>query len=110
MFPINQGGALRDSAREASQPIGDPCDDIVAHILQLAQLPVEQAERIEREIRAYWGGERPYIAKLGELGKRLMSARYESIRTESRRGESDQFLARRWGLTPRHIRRIVSAK
>jgi Mor family transcriptional regulator len=98
---------MLDSARADSPPTGDLCEDIVVHILSLAALPAERAQAIEAEIRGFWGGERPYIAKVGELGKRLLSARHDQIRAESRRGESDAFLARRWGLTPRHIRRIV---
>ena len=86
---------------------GDPTDDIVAHFLELAQLPADQAEAIEREVRRVWGGERPYIPKLGELGRRLISARDEQIRREYGRGERMPLLVRRWGLSPRHIRRIL---
>lgn len=78
-------------------------------MLQIVELPADRAEAVERELRAAWGGERPYIPKLGELGRRLMSVRDEQIRAEHRRGERVKFLSRRWQLAPQHIRRIVAA-
>lgn len=76
-------------------------------MLQLASLPPDQADAIEREVRRVWGGERPYVSKVGELGRRWISARDQQIRNDHRRGERVAFLARKWQLSPQHIRRIL---
>jgi Mor family transcriptional regulator len=89
----------------------DDCgdDDIVADILRrvLALAPqfnAELAQRIDREVRETWGGDRPYIARRAGEGT---SARNDAIRRDHQAGERTGLLCRRYGLTPRQIQRIL---
>ncbi len=104
-------------APEAAAPAGssaatDPVDDIVTDLLQrvlarVPDLPANDVLAVEQEIRQDWGGDRPYIAKLGEAGRRERTRREEAIRAEHQRGERVGYLSRKWGLSIRHIQRIV---
>jgi Mor family transcriptional regulator len=90
-------------------------DDIVADILgrvaATAALPPDVVERIDRDVRRDWGGERPYIARVGEVPARnIRSARDERVRADYMRGERVVLLARRYGISKRSIQRILENK
>ncbi|MCR6700867.1 MAG: hypothetical protein NVV68_06845 [Dokdonella sp.] len=87
----------------------DIVSDLLQRILSRFTLPADLVADVERDVRRDWGGDRPYIAKQGELGRRLRSAREERIRAEHRRGEHVGILARRWGLSIRRIQQIVKS-
>lgn len=97
----------------SAPPSGEPADvDIVTDIFQrilphLRDAPANLAHDVERGVRRDWGGERPYIAKEGESGKRERSARDEQIRADFRRGEREPYLARKFQISIRRIRQIL---
>ena len=82
---------------------------MLQRLAELVALPESQVLAIESDLRAQWGGERAYIARLGECGARMQAVRDIRIREQYRQGESVKLLARRWVLSDRHIRRIVCA-
>lgn len=89
-------------------------DDVILDILNrvraiCAAEGVEcKLQTIELEVREYWGGERPYIAKQGESTRASRtSVRDRRIREQHSRGEHVQLLARRWDLSPRRIQQII---
>jgi Mor family transcriptional regulator len=88
-------------------------NDLVSDILERiaekhAKLPPKVARQIESDIRRDWGGERHYIAKLGESGRAVLSERDALIREQARRGERVKLLARRWGLSEKRVRQILA--
>jgi Mor family transcriptional regulator len=90
--------------------------DIITDMLQrvadkLGKLPKHAAEaftEIEVQARNDWGGQRHYIAKVGETGRQQMAQRDAAILADHRRGEHEELLSRRWGISVRRIRQIVS--
>lgn len=88
--------------------MSDPLQQILERVTELVGLSPDQRLAIEHELRGDWGGERAYIARLGECGARLQAQRDIRIRQQHRAGESVKFLARRWELSERRIRQIVS--
>jgi Mor family transcriptional regulator len=91
-------------------------DDLIADILARirACCSPKAAEKIdlgkiEAEVRRDWGGERHYIAKEGEDARALLVRRDRRIREQARQGEHVPLLARRWRLSERRIRQILSA-
>lgn len=69
-------------------------------------LPQHRGEA-ERIARAAWGGERPYVVKVGESEQRAISERDRAIRREFQRGAHVPLLARRHGLSERRVRAIL---
>lgn len=86
--------------------------DIVADILQRVSAVSKTASKalsqIEAEIRADWGGERCYIAKVGEDARAKLAERDRQIRKEFRHGEHEALLARRWDISVRRVRQIIA--
>jgi hypothetical protein len=86
--------------------------DLVADILQRisthTKLPAKVAHAVEQEVRADWGGERHYIAKVGESGKAQLAERDQRIRYEYQHGDHEELLARRHGISIKRIRQILS--
>lgn len=89
-------------------------DDIISDILgriaaRCAPVALAQIDltAIEMEVRRDWGGDRAYIAKLGEAGIAARIERDERIRLESRRLTVRE-LATRHSLSPRRIREILA--
>ena len=82
--------------------------DVIVHIVSIAALTTEQVREIEQRIRRVWGGEEPYICKIGEDVRVKLSERDERIRYDARRGESVSLLSRRYHLHPRRIRQIIA--
>lgn len=87
--------------------------DLVADIFERiaaahSKLPARVLQAVESEVRSDWGGERHYIAKVGETGKAKLAERDERIRTEHRRGDHDELIARRHEITVRRVRQILA--
>lgn len=90
--------------------------DIITDILQrvaekLGKLPKATADAftdIEAAARNDWGGQRHYIAKIGETGRQQMARRDAAILADHRHGEREELLSRRWGISVRRIRQIIS--
>ena len=74
---------------------------------RLGDPPANVSLELEHEIRRDWGGDRPYIAKVGEAGHLERSRREAAIRGEHQRGERVGYLARKWGLSARRVQQIV---
>lgn len=95
-------------------PTGDFTDDIVADVLQriaqcLGGIEPEVLQQVEESVRRDWGGERPYIVKSGESGRRERCRREAAILADYQRGERPALLAKRWGCSVRHVHRIIKA-
>lgn len=67
----------------------------------------DRALRIAEEVRRDWGGERAYIAKIGDTAVLEITRRDIAIRRDYRNGERICFLARRWQLSRRRIYQII---
>ena len=65
-------------------------------------------DKIEREIRRDFGGDRFYIAKTGESAQAEITERNWRIYRQYRSGEHIALLARRWQMSERRIRQIVA--
>lgn len=63
--------------------------------------------QIETQVRADWGGDRPYITKAGEVERLELSARNASILRDWRNGERVPFIARKYGLSRVRVWNIV---
>lgn len=102
------------------QPVGEAaaaeCDlivDILRRVRELLPENVASSDalvRIEAQIRRDWGGERPYIAKLGDPVQRRQweRSRDRQIRVDYRRGEHVHLLARRYGISESRVYKIIS--
>jgi Mor family transcriptional regulator len=91
-----------------------PYLDLVSDILQRVMdrsmpLPMEVLSAIEDEVRQDWGGERHYVAKIGEGGRAKIAARDRQICAAYQSGLPEDFLSLRYNLTVRRIRQIVAA-
>lgn len=86
----------------------DILTDILQRVAEIQRLPSEVTAKIEAELRKDFGGERHYIARIGETATRMMAQRNIAIRAQHRAGERVAFLSRRWGLSPCRIRQIIS--
>ena len=89
------------------QPEAVPDDfvsDVLAVVASVAPLAPEQVAAAEAEVRARWGGDRPYIAHRAGEGK---SQRNEQIRRDYLRGERLALLERRYGLSQRRLLQII---
>lgn len=87
-------------------------DDVIVDVLQRvsesADVPDATLKQVERDARHYWGGARPYIRQAGESPRRAQASdRASRIRAEHRDGERIPLLARRHGISERHVRRIL---
>lgn len=87
--------------------------DLVSDIFQRiaekhAKLPAKVAREVEQEVRSDWGGERHYIAKVGESGKAQLAERDRQIVREHHNGDHDELIARRHGITVKRVRQILA--
>lgn len=85
-------------------------DDVVEYTLRcvLALAPELSAavlEHADRQVRAVWSGDRPYIARRAGEGK---SSRNAAIKRDHQAGERLKLLARRYELSERRILQIVA--
>lgn len=86
----------------------DIISDIIDRIISTGSLSKATMAEIEIRVRADWGGERIYIAKHGELGRK--SNRDKAIKRDWHRGERIQYLSRKYEVSERRIRQIIIAK
>lgn len=87
--------------------------DIVSDILARVKAIVPGVtsvtfREIEADVRHQWGGERLYVAKVGECGRVAQSQRDQAICAQARRGDHVKLLARRHRLSEKRIRQILS--
>lgn len=83
----------------------DIIDDIVTRLCSVLPEPVQaHVERVARDTREAWGGDRVFISKRPGEGR---SERNQSILRDYQRGERLALLARRYGLTERRILQII---
>lgn len=87
----------------------DIITDILQRIAQQTNASAKSLAGVEKAIRADWGGERCYIAKVGEDARAQLAERDRQIRKEFRYGEHEALLARRWEISVRRVRQIVQA-
>ena len=89
--------------------------DIIIDIMQrvramLAQPPATQADadralaQLEKDVRATWGGDRPYIAHRSGDGH---SERNSRIWRAWQQGQHISYMARKEGISPRRVEQIV---
>lgn len=105
MIPVEQNAAPASGSTAGDD---DVVRDIIARVLaRWHDAPANVANEVEQEVRRDWGGDRPYIAKSGQVGEQLRSARDKQICSEHRRGEREAFLSRRWNISIRRIRQII---
>ena len=86
--------------------------DLISDIFQRlaerhAKIPAKVLRDVEADIRADWGGERHYIAKVGESGRAQLEARDRQIHAEHRHGDHDELIARRHGISVKRVRQIL---
>ena len=62
---------------------------------------------IPRQVGSEYNGERPYIGK-GADAFREMSARNRAIIRDWKAGERVALLSRRYGISARHVRRVIA--
>lgn len=90
-------------------------DVLTAALREISELLNEQGfefhpqdqSRVEGRLRQMFGGERVYIGKTRAEDIRHVSLRDRAILRDWQHGEHVPVLARRYGLSDRHIRRIV---
>ena len=87
--------------------------DLVADIFQRiaekhGKLPIKVLQQVEQDVRADWGGERHYIAKVGESGKAQLAERDRQICREHHAGDHDELIARRHGISVKRVRQILA--
>lgn len=88
--------------------------DLVADILQRVAdrettLQPDDLREIEEDVRADWGGERHYVAKVGECGRMQLMRRDHEIREAAGKGVPEDYLSLRYGITVKRIRQILAA-
>lgn len=88
--------------------------DIIADILsrvasKTSAITEHDLTEIEQDVRDDWGGERPYIAKIGECGRIALEQRNAEIYRLSQRGVTEDYLSLRYGIGLTRIRQIVLA-
>lgn len=87
--------------------------DLVADIFERiaekhVKLPAKVLQQVEQDVRADWGGERHYIAKVGESGKAQLAERDRQIRREHHAGDHDALIARRHGISIKRVQQILA--
>ena len=90
---------------EHAPPSDDFVDDVLALLASLLPgVTPEHCAAAGAAVRERWGGDRPYIARRAGEGR---SGRNEAIRRDYLRGERLALLERRYGVSQRHLIRIV---
>lgn len=87
----------------------DLVHDILHRVRTMFDLPADDLVHVEQQVRRDWGGERCYVAKLGESARQIRSKRDQLIRDQFRKGDHIPLLARRWGMSERRVQQIVAA-
>lgn len=108
--PVANESVVVDLLPTGSAPTYDENDlvhDILHRVRTMFDLPADMVSQVEQGVRQDWGGERHYVARLGESARQIRGKRDQLIRDQFRRGEHVPLLARRWNISERHVRRIV---
>jgi Mor family transcriptional regulator len=85
----------------------DIIDDILRRVIAMAPGFSEAlAAQIDKEARAQWGGDRPYISLRRGDGR---STRNANIKRDYLAGERVPLLERRYGLSARQIWNVIKA-
>ena len=93
----------------SSPPDGDDViADLIYRLAERAQVAAVVLLEIEAEIRRDYCGERCYVAKQRGDYKAYVSNRNQLIIRDSRAGESNHLLARRYGVTQRRIEQVLA--
>lgn len=85
----------------------DILKDMLQRVAEIHRLPADEIAKIESQLRKDFGGERHYIAEIGETSARMMAQRDIAIRAQHRAGEHSKLLSRRWGISQRRIQQII---
>lgn len=92
-----------------TEPANDLVSDILSRITEgHTKLPAKALRKIEADIRRDWGGERHYIAKVGESGRAVLAERDQRIREQARNGDHIKLLSRRWNISEKRVRQILA--
>ena len=83
--------------------------DILQRVADRHPVPAAVLSEVEQEARGDWGGERHYVAKIGECGRAKLAARDQEIRAAYGRGVTEEYLSLRHNLGLRRIRQILAA-
>jgi Mor family transcriptional regulator len=83
----------------------DVVDDLAGRLMDaLPAAAKSHVDQAVRAVRAEWGGRRVFVGKRNGEGK---LERNQAILRDYQRGERLPFLERRYGVTQRHILRII---
>lgn len=82
--------------------------DRVAAALREGSFTDQIADQLEQQIRHDWGGDRPYIAKVGESAQAEISRRNDAIRRDWQAGERAGALARKYRISRVRVWQIVN--
>jgi len=86
----------------------DFVSDLMATAMAVcAQFTADHAKELERRLVANWGGDRPYIGKLGKEARNMTSLRNMAIIRDFKAGERIPFLSRRYGLSKVRVWQII---
>ncbi len=89
----------------------DFVSDLMAAAMSIcAQFTLDHAKELERRLVANWGGDRPYIGKLGKEARSMTSLRNRAIIRDFKAGERIPFLSRRYGLSKVRIWQIIQGR
>lgn len=95
-----------------SDPIRDVAERIRQAMTELGLLTAEVEAVIdgaEADTRNDWAGDRPYIAKVGERVRRMISERNRAILRDWRNGERVSLIARKYGISPSRVCNVIRA-
>lgn len=85
----------------------DFVSDLLDRVAGALALPDEVRDMLDTGIRQDWGGERPYVAKRGEVAGACLSRRNRAIIRDHKAGERQACLARKYGLSKSAISKII---
>ncbi|MBS0570194.1 MAG: hypothetical protein JSS28_06290 [Proteobacteria bacterium] len=94
--------------RTGAKRAADFVEDVLRRVQRVTGINKDDLAKIEVEVRGYWGGERPYIAKTGSRSRACITARDAAIRDAHKRDVPVAHLALRHSLSERMIRMILS--
>lgn len=82
--------------------------DLMAAAMAICQsFTLDHAKELERRLIANWGGDRPYIGKIGKEARAMASLRNRAIIRDFKAGERIPFLSRRYGLSKVRVWQII---
>lgn len=87
--------------------VRDILDRVAAALGEGESFSEQVALQIEQQIRHDWGGDRPYIAKVGEHAQDEMSRRNAAILRDWQAGDRAPAIARKHGVSRARVWQIV---